>query len=98
MTYIIAQPCEGTCNTSCVDVCPVDCIHGPFDRTGAGKEVKTLEKLDGLQLYINPEECIDCGACEHVCPPGAIFHEDEVPVEWKHYIKKNADFFKEEEE
>jgi len=94
MAYIIAEPCVGTCNTACVDVCPVDCIHGPIDPTGAGAEVKTLASLDGLQLYINPIECIDCAACEHVCPPGAIFHEDEVPAEWQHYIQKNADFFK----
>jgi len=46
------------------------------------------------QLYIHPDECIDCGACEPVCPVKAIFAEDEVPVEWKAYIQKNADFFK----
>ena len=39
MTYIIAEPCVGTCDTACVDVCPVDCIHGPFDKEGAGAEV-----------------------------------------------------------
>ena len=36
MTYIIAEPCVGTCDTACVEVCPVDCIHGPHDKTGAG--------------------------------------------------------------
>ncbi len=38
MTYIIAEPCVGTCDTACVEVCPVDCIHGPDDKTGAGAE------------------------------------------------------------
>ncbi len=95
MAYIITEPCEGVCNTACVDVCPVDCIHGPFDKTGAGKEVKKLDNLEGLQLYIDPVECIDCAACEHVCPPGAIFHQDELPEKWKKYIQINADFFKE---
>ena len=40
MAYIIADPCEGTCDTACVDVCPVDCIHGPEDKEGAGAEAK----------------------------------------------------------
>jgi NAD-dependent dihydropyrimidine dehydrogenase PreA subunit len=45
-------------------------------------------------LYINPDECIDCGACEPACPVTAIFEESAVPEEWKKYIKINADFFK----
>ena len=40
MTYIICEPCVGTCDTACVEVCPVDCIHGPEDKTGAGAEAK----------------------------------------------------------
>ena len=31
MAFIIAEPCIGTCDTSCVEVCPVDCIHGPIE-------------------------------------------------------------------
>ena len=42
MTYIIAEPCVSTCDTACVEVCPVDCIHGPDDKTGAGAEAKNL--------------------------------------------------------
>ena len=45
-------------------------------------------------LFINPEECIDCGACIDVCPMNAIFFDNEVPERWKGYVKKNADFFK----
>ena len=57
MTYIIVDPCVGTCDTACVDVCPVDCIHGPFDKTGAGAEVhEDGFNPEGLQLYIDPEE------------------------------------------
>ena len=44
--------------------------------------------------FIDPDECIDCGACEPVCPVNAIFPEDDVPDEWKHYIAINADYFK----
>ncbi len=39
------------------------------------------------------DECIDCGACEPVCPVKAIFPADDVPAEWKDYVRKNADFF-----
>jgi formate hydrogenlyase subunit 6/NADH:ubiquinone oxidoreductase subunit I len=42
--------------------------------------------------FINPEECIDCAACEPVCPVQAIFTEDSVPEEWKDFIKLNYDF------
>ncbi|MFN4905132.1 MAG: 4Fe-4S dicluster domain-containing protein [Planctomycetota bacterium] len=41
-------------------------------------------------LYIHPDECIDCEACVAECPVEAIFHEDNVPDEWKDYIELNA--------
>jgi NAD-dependent dihydropyrimidine dehydrogenase PreA subunit len=44
-------------------------------------------------LYIHPDECIDCGACEPVCPVKAIFVEDETPEQWKHFIELNRQFF-----
>lgn len=43
------------------------------------------------QYYINPDECIDCAACEAACPVTAIFHEDDVPDAWRDYIGKNRD-------
>ena len=45
-------------------------------------------------LYIHPDECIDCGACESVCPVTAIFAEADTPEKWKQYIEINADYFK----
>ena len=45
-------------------------------------------------LYIHPDECIDCGACEPFCPVKAIFAEDETPDQWKQYIGFNKQFFK----
>jgi ferredoxin len=42
-------------------------------------------------LFINPTECVDCAACVCECPVGAIFHEDEVPEEWRNYIALNAE-------
>ena len=95
MAYIICEPCVGTCDTACVEVCPVDCIHGPYDKEGAGAEAKVEGFLpkDEDSLYIDPEECIDCGACEPECPVEAIFEESEVPDEWNKYIKINYDWF-----
>jgi ferredoxin len=77
MPYVIAEPCVGVKDKSCVAVCPVDCIHEGED-----------------MLFIDPNECIDCGLCEPECPVDAIFMEDELPAQWKDYIAKNADFFK----
>lgn len=78
MAYIICEPCVDVKDTACVDVCPVDCIH----------------TVDGEnQLYINPDECIDCAACEPACPVNAIFMHDEVPAEWDSYIEINEKFF-----
>ncbi len=86
MTYVITQPCIGVKDGACVDVCPVDCIHPTSSEPD-------YEQFD--QLYINPDECIDCGACEPACPVTAIFEESAVPSQWKEFIKINADHFKE---
>ena len=85
MAYIIAEPCIGTKDTACVDVCPVDCIH-------PRKDEEAFETVE--MLYINPDECIDCGACEPACPVQAIFPEEDTPEQWKNYIKLNADYYK----
>ena len=75
VTYIIAEPCIDIKDKSCVDVCPVDCIH-EF----------------GRMLVIDPEECIDCGACEPECPVEAIFPEDALPDKWEPFVKINYAF------
>ena len=46
------------------------------------------------QLYIDPEECIDCDACVEACPVDACFAEDQLPDEWQNFIQINADYFK----
>jgi NAD-dependent dihydropyrimidine dehydrogenase PreA subunit len=49
---------------------------------------------DGVRKgYIHPDECVDCGACEPVCPVIAIFHEEDLPAEWKHYAAIDREFF-----
>ncbi|RAF17228.1 ferredoxin, partial [Burkholderia multivorans] len=44
---------------------------------------------------IHPDECVDCGACEPVCPVEAIYYEDDLPDEWSDYYKANVEFFDE---
>jgi Fe-S-cluster-containing hydrogenase component 2 len=44
-------------------------------------------------LYISPDECIDCGACEPACPVSAIFAEDDVPGDQSEYKEINAQWF-----
>ena len=48
---------------------------------------------DDKQLYIHPDECIDCGACEPECPVTAIFSEEDTPKEWNEYIALNREVF-----
>ena len=84
MAYVIAEPCIGTKDNSCVEVCPVDCIHPTTDEPD-------YDKVE--MLYIDPEECIDCDACVEACPVDACFAEDQLPEEWENYTKINADYF-----
>lgn len=86
MPYVITLPCIGVKDASCVDVCPVDCIHP----SSSDPEFEQAE-----HLHINPDECIDCGACEPACPVTAIFEESAVPEDQQHFIKINADYFNE---
>ncbi|KLU08331.1 ferredoxin [Kocuria sp. SM24M-10] len=68
----------------CVDEKDKTCIDEcPVDCIYEGKRM----------LYINPYECIDCGACESVCPVEAIYYKDDLPDEWQDYSTVNAQFF-----
>ncbi len=79
MTFVITETCIDEQDQSCVEVCPVDCIH--FD-----------EGSDRM-LYIDPVECIDCGACEPVCPVDAIFVDSDVPDGQQHFTEINVLWF-----
>jgi ferredoxin len=85
MTYVITAPCVGVKDTACVQVCPVDCIH-PRPSDDAFEATS--------QLYIDPVECIDCGACLPVCPVSAIFVDAELPADQSEFREKNADYFR----
>src|SRR5215213_10245619 len=70
----------------CVDLKDLACVEEcPVDCIYEGKRM----------LYIHPDECVDCGACEPVCPVEAIFYEDDVPAQWKEFTAANAAFFTE---
>ena len=83
MTYVITEPCIDVLDKGCVEVCPVDCIH--------------YEEGTDRKLYIDPDECIDCGACEPGCPVTAIFAEDDVPPDQVAYTEIDALWFKDPE-
>jgi len=76
MPFVITEACVNVKDKACTGVCPVDCIYD-FDGEN--------------QLYIHPDECIECGACQPVCPVSAIFMDAEVPSEFESYIGLNAD-------
>ena len=84
MTYIIAEPCIDLKDKSCIDVCPVDCIH-------PRKDEPAFATAD--MLFIHPDECIDCGACVPACPVNAIFAIEDTPDEWTSFIAKNRAFY-----
>lgn len=84
MPFVITDPCIGTKDTACVDVCPVDCIHPRKDEP---------EFAQTSMLYIHPDECIDCGACVPACPVAAIYDSpDSTPASQKDLIDANAVF------
>ncbi len=85
MAFVIAEPCIGTKDTACVNVRPVDCIHPRKDESNFEEAV---------MLYIDPDTCIDCGACVPECPVSAIFPAEDVPDNWKQYTEMNADWYK----
>ena len=70
LAYVIAEPCIGEKDNSCVEVCPVDCIHPTPDEPD----------YDAVkQLFIDPDECIDCDACVEACPVDACFANRQLP-------------------
>lgn len=88
MTYIITRLCRDCVDTSCVAVCPVDCI---YKFTGSDGSYPN-------QLYISAAECIDCGACEPECPWEAIFEEAATPQVFAEDIPLNYSIDERKEE
>jgi ferredoxin len=85
MPYVIAEPCGGCKDRACIPVCPCDIIH------------EGTVEVDGRrydQLFIDADECIDCGLCEPECPVDAIFAADELPDAWRAFAGINVAFYR----
>lgn len=79
MAYVITDTC--TKDELCVEACPVDCIHPKKDEDSF---------TDAPHLYVNPADCIDCGACVPVCPTSSVFPIDELPADLAQFAEVNA--------
>lgn len=97
MSYIIGKSCIDCIDTSCINVCPVDCIHGPIRNDDSGVDAINLseEEKKGKQLYINPNDCINCGACVPECPVDAIYSSEKLAIQMsdEESVHKNYEFF-----
>ena len=78
MTYVVTETCIDEKDKSCIEVCPVDCIH---------------EADADRMVYIDPQECIDCGACVDPCPVDAIYAEEDVAPEQAVWTEINKLYF-----
>jgi NAD-dependent dihydropyrimidine dehydrogenase PreA subunit len=82
MAYVITDSCVK--DNLCADACPSDAIHP----TKNEPQYETA-----TQLYINPAECLDCGACAAECPTNSIYSADELPADKVDAAEKNAEYF-----
>jgi ferredoxin len=79
VAYVIAEPCIDNMDQSCIAVCPVDCI--------------AADTSVDRKLYIDPDNCIDCGSCEQACPNQAIFRAEALPAEWAGFAVVDATWY-----
>ena len=97
MSFIIGKACVDCMDTACASACPVDCIHGPINPEGSGVEIEKegRDAFPGGQLYINPDVCINCGACLPECPVSAIYEDETEAIRAgeEEYVHKNYEFF-----
>jgi Fe-S-cluster-containing hydrogenase component 2 len=82
MAYVVTDAC--TKDFVCVAECATAAIAPLVGDAAAG----TVS-----QVYINADECIDCGNCATICPHGAIFVEDELPADKAEFAAKNKAYF-----
>jgi NAD-dependent dihydropyrimidine dehydrogenase PreA subunit len=81
MAYVITDACTKDF------ICATECATAAIAPTSAG------DASGVSQLFINPDECIDCGNCASVCPSNAIFSLDDLPADKAGFADKNKAYF-----
>jgi NAD-dependent dihydropyrimidine dehydrogenase PreA subunit len=82
MAYVVTDACT-------LDfVCAAECATAAIAPTAGDPAAGTVS-----QVFINPDECIDCGNCADICAQNAIFPADDLPAEKAHFAAKNAAYF-----
>jgi ferredoxin len=84
MAYVITDACLK--DFVCAPECAVAAIAPASSDDPAAANL--------TQLFINPDDCIDCGNCASLCPQNAIFPADELPADKADFAEKNAAYFK----
>jgi NAD-dependent dihydropyrimidine dehydrogenase PreA subunit len=82
MAYVVTDACIK--DFLCVDECTTAAIAPAQADPAAGTVT---------QVFINPDECIDCGNCASVCENNAIFSLDELPADKAQFVEKNKAYF-----
>ena len=82
MAYVITDACIKDF------VCAADCATAAIAPIAEDAAAGTV-----TQLFINPDECIDCGNCAGICPQHAIFAEEDLPEDKKHFAEANKAYF-----
>ena len=97
MAYVITQKCVGTCDYRVRRRLSVRLHRRPGAARTSSARSRIAERgtrFPGIQMFIDPDECIDCGACVAECPVAAIYLDDDVPNEHRGDIERNAAFFR----
>ncbi len=92
MPRVVTKGCLGKKHCKCAEVCPVDCFYDISDSELNNKFGIPCDESDPSKvgmLMINPEECIDCGACQGECPENAIFEDSDLPEDLKEFAELN---------
>ncbi len=82
MAYVVTDACTKDF------VCAAECATAAIAPVAGDANAGTVS-----QVYINPDECIDCGTCASVCAQNAIFALDELPADKAHFAEKNRAYF-----
>lgn len=83
MPYVVTDACVKDFD------CVADCAVGAISPSKGDAKAGTVS-----QVYINPDDCIDCGNCADICKQNAIFQADDLPADKAHFAEKNQAYYK----